>query len=211
MPLTTYTPATAPAYCSSDDVRTEAERWSTSSTEEAARITAMILTASRWVDDQTNRWFYLRHLAITTQAPADFVQRLFLPAPVVGDLDAVTEDDVDLDLDDVLIYPSALEKRAQAPVSWPGSGQSNSWSQQQQAIVVEGYFGYDAVPAGIKKLTAHVTATMLGLATRAYVTGDGVTKAILEGKTLPDWAGLTLQDYTRPSYHGQEFMLEDIT
>jgi hypothetical protein len=211
MPLSIYTADTAPSYCVLEDVKSAAERWNPLTPAEETRANASIVQASRWVDQQTGKFFYARKLAVTTEAPGDRLQRLYVPASVI-ELTAVEEDGEELDLDNVLIYPGALEKRNtfQSAGSFVPAAFAQYWSTSQQGIVVSGTFGYATCPADIVRLTAHVAGNLLGWIVRSYDNGSGVMQSVRDDKTLPMWAKMILDSYRSTAMDQQSFMVKDV-
>lgn len=189
------------AYCSVDDVKLAANRWSDLGTDADSRAQAAILRAQAIVEQRTGTWWDQRNLRVTTEPVNGQQKRLFMPAPVIS-LTSVTENGVDI-TSSVLNYVLWLEKSTSAAFPWPGDGNSaNAWSTNQQSVVIEGLFGWAQTPEDIVQVTAHIAAMLLGWVEKSFTTADGLTASIRD-LALPDWVKDTLDSRRSEAYDTQ--------
>jgi hypothetical protein len=173
------------AYCTQDDVKLAANRWTALDTGETARVTDAINKASAYFESQTGSFFDQRTIQVTSEPLNAMQRRLFMPAPVIS-LTSVVEAGIDI-TSNVLIYKGWLEKNAQAIFNWPGDPVNFYWANQQQAVVVIGVFGYAATPADVVQVVAFLAAQILGWVEKTFITPDGISQSIRDN-TLPPWA-----------------------
>lgn len=196
------------AYCSVDDVKLAANRWTDLGTDADTRAQAAIARAQAIVDQRTGTWWDQRHLRVTTEPINPRQKRLFMPAPVIS-LDSVTEDGLDI-TSSVLNYVNWLEKSTSAAFPWPGDGYAaNAWSTNQQSVVVEGQFGWASTPDDIVQVTAHIAAMLLGWVEKSFTTADGLTASIRD-LALPDWVKDTLDSRRSEAYDTQAFIVVEL-
>lgn len=181
------------AYCTEDDVRSAASKWSADVADETTRITAAIVQASAMVDQQCGTWFDNRAQTIKTQPAVPGQKRLFMPAPIIT-LTSLSENGSALTVaTQLVLYKNWVEKLYTAGAF---SGQASScwplWSPGQLNIIAVGTFGYATVPADVVRVTAHWAALLLGMVQRQYIAGDGAPGAATV-LALPDWAKATLK------------------
>lgn len=208
-------------YCGLDDVMTCANQFRDLTFTEQIRATTAIDQASRQVDTMLGTFFYQQKLQVTTQTVQYRQVKVFLPAPCLS-ISTLTEDGVTLtqNTDFYLYQPSDaagnpkgtgwLERLAQGIPGFDSFAPSPLyWTNNQQAIVITGQFGYAVVPPEITKLTAYLAARILGWISYTYTKGDGQSKASVE-LALPDWVLTIKRNWERNHFDEQFYSLADV-
>ena len=211
------------AYATQTDVLQAAGRIGyTPTTAEAAALATAIAQATAWVEKATGTFFDQRHQQVITEPVNVRQTNLFLHAPCISiDNGTITEDGNALvQGTDFFLYqptqsgiptgPGYLQKAANSGLSgnWGGFNLKPlpmPWSNNQQAIIIPGTFGFVAVPQDITKAVAWVAAKMLGWVTVSYVENGGISKAVLDLK-IPDWVATTLANRA-PSHLDQQIFI----
>jgi len=73
---------------------------------------------------------------------------------------------------------------------------SSLWTTTDRGVEIK-YDAGEAVPEGLKMITADWVGIISGLKKKTYITGEGIETAVTL-TTLPDWITTGLRNYTRP-------------
>ncbi len=200
------------AYCTSDQVRAQANRADAFTTLETTRVTDAIAQAQAFIDDRTGTWFDDRNVTVKTECISDKQDKLFMPAPIIS-VTSLTEDGTALVAgadQDYLSYGALgyFRKMKNSQNFLVGNifNPWSMWSQNPQAIVFVGHLGFTTVPSDIAQVCALLAGIYMGIIERTYTTPDGVIGAVRTLK-LPQWAEDVLENRTRPSWHYQPFII----
>lgn len=160
-------------------------RTENASDSQLSQIEIAIESASRYIDQQTDTFFYS---TTVTDSIVDIYEpneddiyisddrlSIYTPAPVIS-VSSITEDDVSLDEnDDFYIYKK-----------YGRIDREGRWSTDRRAVKITATIGYSSTPDHIRTLCIQIASIISGLDIQTVVGYDGEEQAIMS-KSIPQW------------------------